>query len=544
MPEGPDHMTKKIAIVIGAGPAGLTAAYELLDRTDVKPVILEMTGDIGGLARTAVYKGNRIDIGGHRFFSKSDRVMDWWQNVLPVQGAPSRDDRLLGREVSLSERSARRSLGAKSGEYVPGPDPDVEDRVMLVRSRLSRILFLRKFFSYPITLSVGTLKNLGLWRIWKIGWSYLRASFFPIRHEKSLEDFFINRFGRELYKTFFRDYTEKVWGVPCDVIKPEWGAQRVKGLSIWSAIFNALKKPFRSRTSISQKDTETSLIERFFYPKLGPGQMWETVAQEIVDCGGELHLHQKVVGFRHEGRRIVAVETLDERTGERRWWEGDHVLSSMPLKDLAEAFGEGVPEEAAEVARGLVYRDFVTVGVLLNKLKIRNQSGIRTVNDIVPDNWIYIQEPEVKIGRLQIFNNWSPYLVQDPDKVWIGVEYFCNEGDAFWSMADEAIAKLAVEELAAIDVIDAADALDCVVIRAPKTYPAYFGTYDRFEVLRAFLDTVENLFPIGRNGMHKYNNQDHSMLCAMTAVDCIAAGTASKESLWAVNTEQDYQEEK
>jgi protoporphyrinogen oxidase len=272
--------------------------------------------------------------------------------------------------------------------------------------------------------------------------------------------------------------------------------------------------------------------------------MWETVAAEVVLHGGEVHLHQRVAGFRHEGLRITAVETVDERTGERRWWAGDHVLSSMPLKDFAEAYGEGVPEEAAGVARGLIYRDFVTVGVLLSRLKIQNESGIRTVNDIVPDNWIYIQEPEVKIGRLQIFNNWSPYLVQDPDKVWIGVEYFCNEGDAFWSMADPAIAQLAVEELAAIGVISREDALDSVVIRAPKTYPAYFGTYDRFEVLRAFLDGIENLYPIGRNGMHKYNNQDHSMLCAMTAVDLVAAGSVSKEALWAVNTEQDYQEEK
>ncbi len=537
-------MAEKVAIIIGAGPAGLTAAYEFLDRTDVKPVVLEMTGDIGGLARTAVYKGNRIDIGGHRFFSKSDRVMDWWQNILPLQGAPARDDRLLGRSVPVSEKAARRPLGASAAIEAAAPDPDREDLVMLVRGRLSRILFLRKFFSYPITLSLGTLRNLGLWRIWKIGWSYLRSSFFPIRSERSLEDFFVNRFGRELYNTFFRDYTEKVWGVPCDVIKPEWGAQRVKGLSIWSAIFHALKKPFQSESSISQKETETSLIERFLYPKLGPGQMWETVAEEVVLHGGEVHLHQRVAGFRHEGSRITAVETVDERTGERRWWKGDVVLSSMPLKDLAEAYGEGVPEDAAGVARGLIYRDFVTVGVLLSKLKIRNESGIRTVNDIVPDNWIYIQEPEVKIGRLQIFNNWSPYLVQDPDKVWIGVEYFCNEGDAFWSMADSDIAKLAVQELAAIEVIDAADALDSVVIRAPKTYPAYFGTYDRFDVLRAFLDGIENLYPIGRNGMHKYNNQDHSMLCAMTAVDLVASGSVAKDALWAVNTEQDYQEEK
>lgn len=536
-------MADKVAIIIGAGPAGLTAAWELLDRTDVRPIVLEATGEIGGIARTVVHKGNRMDIGGHRFFSKSDRVMEWWQNVLPMQGAPSRDDRLLGREIPLAKEARTRAL---RGEAVsrPAPDPERENLVMLVRQRLSRILFLRRFFSYPITLSLDTLRKLGPVRLVRIGFSYLRASLFPIREERSLEDFFVNRFGRELYNTFFRDYTEKVWGVPCSVIKPEWGAQRVKGLSVWSAVLHALAKPFRSRGGIAQKGTETSLIERFLYPKLGPGQMWETVAAQVTAAGGEVRLNQKVVGVRWSPGRIETVITEDVVTGKRQELSGDLFFSTMAVKDLVAAMGGTVPAEAAEVAAGLVYRDFVTVGVLLRKLKIKNESRIPTVNGIIPDNWIYIQEPEVKIGRLQLFNNWSPYLVADPSTVWMGVEYFCNEGDGFWAMTDEAIGELAVKELAAIGVIEPEEVLDRVVIRQPKTYPAYFGTYNRFEVVRRFLDGFGNLYPIGRNGMHKYNNQDHSMLCAMTAVDNILAGITSKENLWAVNTEQEYHEEK
>ena len=537
-------MGQKIAIIIGAGPAGLTAAYELLDRTDIRPVVLEMTDEIGGIARTVMYKGNRIDIGGHRFFSKSDRVMNWWRNILPHQGAPARDDIILGREVPLSEKAVYRTL--RSGKMVeePAPDPEKADRVMLIRGRISRILFLRRFFSYPISLSLDTMRKLGLFRLMRIGFSYIRASFLPIRQVRSLEDFFINRFGRELYKTFFRDYTEKVWGVPCSAIKPEWGAQRVKGLSIRSAIWHAFRTMIRKDRSVGQKGTETSLIEQFLYPKLGPGQMWEMVAAMVSDNGGEVHPRQKVVGVGWNGARIQSVTTEEEGTGRLTEWEGDYFLSSMPVKDLVAAMGNDVPADVSRVAEGLVYRDFVTVGVLLNKLKIKNESHVKTINDIVPDNWIYIQEPDVKIGRLQIFNNWSPYLVQDPNKVWIGVEYFCNEGDDFWTLTDEAIGTRAVGELATIDVIDPQDVLDRVVIRQPKTYPAYFGTYDSFDTIRAFLDGFENFFPMGRNGMHKYNNQDHSMLCAMTAVDCIKGTGATKADLWGVNTEQDYHEEK
>lgn len=537
-------MVRKAAIIIGAGPAGLTAAYELLDRSDIKPVVLEMSDLIGGIARTEVFKGNRIDIGGHRFFSKSDRVMDWWRNILPLQGAPARDYKALGLEVPLAEEAVHRPLRTQEAIQGVAPDPEVKDRVMLVRRRLSRILFLRKLFSYPISLSFDTLRKLGVIRLLRIGFSYVRSSLFPIRKVRSLEDFFINRFGRELYKTFFRDYTEKVWGAPCSAIKPEWGAQRIKGLSVRSALAHALRKLVRKDASIDQKETETSLIELFLYPKLGPGQMWETVAEEATARGGEIHLGQKVVGVRWKGERIESLVTESRQTGELEEWKGDFFISSMAVKDFIAAMGKKVPAEVAEVADGLIYRDFITVGVLLKKLKMKNTSDVRTVNDLIPDNWIYVQEPEVKIGRLQLFNNWSPYMVEDPEKVWIGVEYFCDEGDDFWSMPDTRISETAVEELTAIDVIEETDLIDTVVIRAPKTYPAYFGSYDRFEVVRDFFDGLENFFPVGRNGMHKYNNQDHSMLTAMTAVDCILGSGATKADLWAVNTEQDYHEEK
>jgi protoporphyrinogen oxidase len=523
-------MTQRAAIIIGAGPAGLTAAHELLERTDMQPIVFEASGGIGGISKTVVYKGNRIDIGGHRFFSKSDRVMDWWQRMLPLQGRPARDDRLLGRPVPLSDREH-------------APDPETEERVMLVRSRLSRILFDRKLFDYPITLNAGTLKNLGLRRLARMGLAYLAVRLSPIREVKSLEDFFINRFGRELYATFFRDYTEKVWGVPCRKIQPEWGAQRVKNLSVTRVLAHALRTPGRPKDSILQKDVETSLIGRFLYPKLGPGQLWEEVARRVTAGGGELHLGHEVVGLRRRDGAIVAVDVLERATGRTRHCEGDFFFSTMPMQDLFRCL-DGVDPECRRVAEGLRYRDFISVGLLVRRLKLRNGSGVRTLNGLIPDNWIYVQEPDVALGRLQVFNNWSPYLVKDPDTVWLGLEYFCTEGDAFWRRADEEIARLAAEELARLEVIDPDSVFDRTVIRMPKAYPAYFGTYDELHVLRAFADRIPNLFLIGRNGMHRYNNQDHSMLTAMQAVDHAARGIASKDAIWNVNVGDDYHEER
>ena len=517
------------AVIAGAGPAGLTAAYELADKTRIRPIVLEATGEIGGISKTVAYKGNRIDIGGHRFFSKSDAVMRWWLNFLPLQGAPSLDDRLLGRRVDLSAE--------------PGaPDPETDDRVMLHRHRVSRILFRRRFFDYPVSLGVGTLANLGLFSSLNIGLSYALSRIKPVRQEKSLEDFFINRFGRVLYETFFKDYTEKVWGMGCDRIAPDWGAQRVKGLSIAGVLKHAVRKAVLPDGSLGQKGTETSLIERFVYPKFGPGQMWEEVALKVSKLGGQIRFRQKVVGFQAEGSKVSRVMVKDMTDGRLSAMPADYFFSTMPVKDLIRGFEGDVPAEVRRVAEGLVYRDSIIVGLLLNKILYTNQTRMRTMNNIIPDHWIYVQERDVRLGRIQIFNNWSPYLVADLNKVWVGIEYFCYEGDDLWNLADEGLGRLAVEELVKIGFIDRADALDSVVIRYPKTYPAYFGTYGEMGLVRRFVDRFANLFLIGRNGMHRYNNMDHSMLTAMEAVQNIMEGRPDKENIWSVNAEQVYHE--
>jgi len=521
------------AIIIGAGPAGLTAAYELLNRSDIRPVIYELTDEIGGIAKTVNHNGNRMDMGGHRFFSKSDRVMNWWMDILPLQGAPSSDDLILHRKIPLSDK--------------PGaPDPQKSDRVMLYRQRLSRIYYLRKFFDYPVALNGNTIVNLGPWRIFKIGVSYLVSRFTQIRPEKSLEDYIVNRFGRELFNTFFRDYNEKLWGVPASGIKPDWGAQRIKGLSVSKVLLHALKSflPKKKSGDIAQKGTETSLIGQFIYPKFGPGHLWEEVARKIREKGGEICMHQQVVGLEIDGTLIKSIRVRDAKTGQEETVTGDLIISTMPVKDLVNAMGTAVPDEVSRVANGLVYRDYMTAGLLVKKLLLKNKTGIPTVNDIIPDNWIYIQQRDVKVGRLQIFNNWSPYMVKNPDYIWIGMEYFVNEGDELWNTGDKAFLDFAAKELESIGLIDATDVMDAKLVRVPKAYPAYFGTYDEFRVVREFTDKIDNLFLIGRNGMHRYNNMDHSMLAAMTAVDNILAGVRSRDNLWEVNTEEDYHEEK
>ncbi len=522
---------KKIALIIGAGPAGLTAAYELISRTDFIPVILEESDMVGGISRTVNYKGNRMDIGGHRFFSKSDRVMNWWLNFLPLQDVQGQES------FSIQYQNKSRELSGLSA----GVDPEKTDHVMLVRSRLSRIFYLRRFFDYPIRLNGKTIGNLGIFRMATIGLSYIRSRLFPIREEKSLEDFFINRFGRVLYNTFFKDYTEKVWGVPCDQIKPEWGAQRVKGLSVSKALWHALRSIVPKEGTIGQKGVETSLIDRFLYPKFGPGQLWQEVRDQVIEKGAVLHQGFKVDQLEMNGNRIQGVWATDQSNKERQFFEGEIVFSTMPVKDLILGLNPPVSEALQGLANGLIYRDFIAVGVLLDKMNV-DSSGVENKN-LVPDNWIYIQESDVQVGRIQVFNNWSPYMVADPEKVWLGLEYFCNEGDELWGLSDADLLELGINELVKIGLAQKEDFIDGVVVRMPKTYPAYFGSYDQFHLIRDYTDKIENLFLIGRNGMHKYNNQDHSMLTAMTAVDNIVAGISSRESIWAVNTEEEYHEE-
>ena len=515
----------RIAIIAGAGPAGLTAALELLRRSDVRPVVFELDSQVGGISKTVNYKGNRMDLGGHRFFSKSDWVMDWWQGILPVENSPQASGAHLAYQGNTREFSA-------STQAAPG----AED-VMLVRSRLSRIFYRRKFFDYPLKLNTATLGNLGLAYTAAIGTGYVRARLFPRKPERTLEDFLVNRFGDTLYRTFFKDYTEKVWGVPCVEISAEWGAQRIKGLSITRAVLHALRKPFHEGGT-AQKDTETSLIERFLYPKYGPGQMWERVADKVTAAGGEVHLRHRVIGLQREGQTLTAVEVRDEQTGEVRRLPCDHFISTMPIKDLVSLLGAEDPQVLSTAAQ-LPYRDFMTAGLLVKRMRGGHGSA---ANGMPPDNWIYIQEPDVKLGRLQVFNNWSPALVADPDTIWLGLEYFCDEGDALWRMEDSAFLQFAAAELAKIGLIAPEDVLDGTVVRVPKAYPAYFGAYSGIGQVRAYLDIFPNLFPVGRNGMHRYNNQDHSMLAAKAAVESILSGDSDKSSLWSVNVEDEYHE--
>ena len=515
----------KTVLIIGAGPAGLTAAYDLKKQAgdDIRVVIVEESDAIGGISQTIRHNGNRMDLGGHRFFSKNAQVNALWQEIMPMQGAPSKDDIILSREIKLN---------------AGGPNPEKEDRAMLLRTRVSRIYFLRKFFDYPISIKAQTFINMGLWRTLKAGCGYLYSCAIK-KPVTSLENFYINRFGRPLYEMFFEGYTEKLWGVHPRHIAPDWGAQRVKELSLMKALITALTKPFRK----ADAKVATSLIEQFSYPKYGPGQFWETMAQDAVDMGAELYKNMCAKRFERGENGEISAVICENAAGEEVRFDCDAVFSSMPVKDLFEAL-PGMDKESAEVAKALPYRDFMTVGLLVDKLNLKNQTQHKTLGNIVPDCWIYIQERDVKIGRLQIFNNWSPYMVADPENtVWIGLEYFCTEGDDMWTMSDEDFISFAASELVHIGVISEGAVRDSVRVRVKKAYPAYFGAYSQMDKVRDALDTIPNLYCIGRNGQHRYNNMDHSMVTALVASRLLREGIADRSALWNVNTEEEYHEE-
>jgi protoporphyrinogen oxidase len=513
---------KKKAIIIGAGPAGLTAAYEFLKKNEIEPIIIEKSKLLGGISRTVDYKGNKIDIGGHRFFSKSDEVMEWWKNILKIESE--------NEKIQLTYHNATHSISTVTENKTQN-----EDNIFMIRKRLSRIYYKKTFFNYPIALSIDTILKLGLLNTFLIGLSYFKSLLFPIKNENNLEDFFINRFGKRLYLTFFKDYTEKVWGVPCNEISAEWGAQRIKGLSILKSVSHFIKSKFVATKSIDQKNVETSLIEYFLYPKYGPGQLWEEVARQVEVKGAKIMMKHVVENIQIQNGIVKSVDVRNLNNNEISTIEADFFISTMPVVELINNLKNiVVPNYIQEIANGLLYRDFITVGILCEKLKIGK----------VEDNWIYIQEPYVKVGRIQIFNNWSPFMIADERKTWIGLEYFCYENDALWNLTTEEMKALAVDELVKLGMLDKKDYLDSVVIKMPKTYPAYFGTYDRFSEIREFIDNIENLFLVGRNGMHKYNNQDHSMLTAITAVNNIENNITDKSNIWSVNTEQEYHEKK
>ena len=516
-------MQKKV-IIIGAGPAGLTAGVELLRKSsDYEVLILEESQVAGGISRTVKYGGKRMDIGGHRFFSKSPEVNRWWRDFLPLQGKESYDDKVLHRESDLSKG---------------GPDPEREDRVMLSRTRISRIYYKNSFFDYPVKMNANTIKNLGFFSFMGAGFSYLKSVFFKLP-EDSLENFYINRFGKRLYSMFFEKYTEKLWGRHPRDISADWGAQRVKGLSVFAILKDILSKSILGKR---RKKIETSLIEKFLYPKYGPGQLWECAAQEFEERGGKIQYGAKATKFHADGKALSAVTYIKD--GKEETIEADIILSSMPLKDLTEGLPE-VPESIQAIAQGLPYRDFVTVGIEVSKLALKNQTDRKTLHDIVPDCWIYVQDAGVKLGRVQIFNNWSPYMLNHPEKtVWLGLEFFCTEGDRFWNMTSEEWETFGAEELRKLKIIAAdEEILDSHCEKVKKAYPAYFDTYNRIDELIAYLtEHFENLYCIGRNGQHRYNNMDHSMETAFQAVANILSGRKEKDNIWNVNTEQEYHE--
>ncbi|MBR4582878.1 MAG: NAD(P)/FAD-dependent oxidoreductase [Bacteroidales bacterium] len=520
-----DETTKHRILIIGAGPAGLTAAYELLSKSKFYSVtILEENPAIGGLSRTVNHNGNLMDIGGHRLFSKLPEMNEWWQNLLPLQGQPSKDDVLLGRNVPLANG---------------GPNPESLDEVMLMRHRVSHILFNSIFYDYPISLKMSLLRKLGIITTLKIGGSYI-ASVFHKLPETNLENFYINRFGRKLYEMFFEYYTENLWGRHPREIDASWGAQRVKGLSI-SAVFKDVYGRIFHR---KRRKIETSLIDEFKYPKFGVGQLWEITAQKVEEMGGTIIRNAKVVSFqRNENGTIESL--VYEKDGKSVEVEGDVFISSMPIKDLVAGMND-VPNDVARIANRLPYRDYMTLGVLVKNFKLKNKTSLPTIGNIVSDCWVYVQDRNVKMGRFQIYNNWSPYMVKDLENtVWLGLEYFVNDGDEMWNMTEKDFTTMVIGEMIKLGLIECeSDVLDTHLERVKKAYPAYFDTYAEFDTLKSWLDKIPNLYCVGRNGQHRYNNIDHSMMTSFEAVNNILNGNIDKSNIWNVNTEKEYHEEK
>ncbi|OFV92533.1 MAG: FAD-dependent oxidoreductase [Acidobacteria bacterium RIFCSPLOWO2_12_FULL_65_11] len=460
-------------VVVGAGPAGLTAAYELTKR-GVRPLVFDGDTQVGGLAKTVVYKKFRFDIGGHRFFTKATAVRELWHE-------------LLGKDL-------------------------------LQRPRLSRIYYRGRFFDYPLK-AVNVVTNLGLITSVVVLASYARARISPIHPEVSLEDWICNRFGRRLFNMFFKSYTEKVWGIPCSQIGAQWAAQRIKGLSLWTAVLSMLGG--------SREGQIKTLIHEFEYPRLGPGMMWEECRDRVVAAGGRVTLGSRVVELRHDGERVRTV--VIEEGGVRYEQPVSHVISTMPVRHLVRALMPTAPEPVREAAERLTYRDFLTVALIVDQA------------DVFPDNWIYIHDPSVRVGRVQNFKNWSPEMVPDPRLTCLGLEYFCSEGDDLWRMPDEALVTLATREAVAIGLVRPGTVTDATVLRVFKAYPVYDDGYlEALGTIREWLARFANLQLVGRNGMHKYNNQDHSMLTAMLAVRNLCG---ERHDLWEVNADQEYHEQ-
>jgi protoporphyrinogen oxidase len=476
-----DSVSKDRVVIVGAGPAGLTSAVDLAEAGHSVTVLEKDPKYVGGIARTVEYKGYRFDIGGHRFFSKSDEVTARWKERL-------------------------------SSEFIS------------VR-RMSRIFYNGKFFDYPLK-AMNALFGLGVFTSIACVLSYAKAQLFPITPEKSFQDWVSNRFGSKLFSIFFKTYTEKVWGMPCDQISADWAAQRIKGLSLWKAIVNALL-PQKGRGKGGSATIKT-LIDTFEYPKYGPGQMWEKHRDDVLAAGSQVQMGEEVCSINTVGDRVMSVTTRNAE-GKETEWTGDEFIVSMPLQQTALSFEPPLPQEAQDAAKRLQYRDFLTVALMVRK------------TDLFPDNWIYVHDPGVKLGRIQNFNNWSPYLVPNSDTTCLGLEYFCFEGDGLWSMKDEDLIALGKRELAQLGLVKESDVFDGAVVRMEKAYPVYGPGYQEdVNIIRSALERFTNIQPVGRNGMHKYNNQDHSMMTAILAAKNLTGGTYN---LWQVNTDAEYHEE-
>jgi protoporphyrinogen oxidase len=460
-------------VIIGGGPAGLTAAYELTT-LDLAPLVLERASLPGGIARTETYKGFHFDMGGHRFFTKSEEVHRLWQEVL-------RDD-------------------------------------LLVRPRLSRIYYKGRFFHYPLKAKDAFL-GLGPREAVLILASYLRWQIFPHSVEETLDQWVTNRFGKRLFQTFFKTYTEKVWGIPCTELRAEWAAQRIKDLSFRSLLLSLVVKPGRNIKS---------LIEEFEYPRQGPGMMWRAVCERIEARGGSVRFDSEVVRIGRAGPRITHVVARNG-SGEHTV-AGTHFISSMPVTEFVQKLDPVAPAEVRAAASALRYRDLITVGLIVDN------------PHLFPDNWIYVHSPEVRVARIQNFKNWSPDMVPDARMSSLGLEYFCNEGDDLWSQSDAELVELGCREVERIGLLRAEEVVDGCVFRVPRSYPVYDARYrEHLAVLRHFMESLENCQTVGRNGLHRYNNQDHSMLTGMYAARNLVLG--EKNDLWSVNADMDYQEE-
>ena len=480
-------MNLQRVIIIGAGPAGLTAAYELSKFPDkFKVIVLEESSSLGGISRTVEHNGNLMDMGPHRFFTKVKEVEDWWKKLMPLADVSSPDEKIL-----------------------------------LKKNRFTRIFFRGKFYDYPVKMNATTFENLGLGETLKVGMSYFKSLLFK-RKENSLEDFFINRFGKKLYSMFFEGYTEKVWGRHPRDISTEWGSQRVKGLSGVAVLKNMIYKAL----NITPKKIETSLADSFYYPKRGSGQLWEIAAEAAEKNGAEIIMQAKATKI-HRATDNSISGVVYEQFGKEFELPCDILLSSMPLKDLVAGM-ENVPENIQKIAEGLPYRDYMTIGILVPRLNVT-----------VPDHWVYVQGDDVKMGRFLVFNNWSPSMLKDPNTIWLALEYFCQEGDEMWTSPDEKFAAFAIDEMIRKNLISSADAVkDYHIERVKKAYPSYFDTYAQIDELKTYLDTSTNLYCIGRNGQHRYNNIDHSMCTSFEAVKNILSGTKDKSNVWIVNTEE------